>query len=103
MVFGILATITDFMVLVVPIPIVWQLQLPIKQRVAVISIFSVSFFACISGIIRAVYMAVYARSHDQLWDSYAMGLTAGLELNLGIVCPFLFFLEISPLSVDGFF
>lgn len=89
LVFGIFNTINDFMVLALPIPIVWKLQLPIKQRIAVISIFSISFFACIAGIIRVAYSKVYVQSYDQSWDSYGMGLAAGIELNLGVVRFFL--------------
>ena len=97
LVFGIFNTINDFMVLALPIPIVWKLQLPIKQRIAVISILSISFLACISGIIRVVYSSRYVRSYDLPWDSYAMGLAAGVELNLGVVSPNVnFFLQYRP-------
>lgn len=97
LVFGIVSAINDFMVLALPIPIVWKLQLPIKQRIAVISIFSISFLACISGIIRVVYSSRYVRSYDLPWDSYAMGLAAGVELNLGVVSLFVnFFSNIAP-------
>lgn len=90
LVFGIINVINDFMVLALPIPIVWKLKLPIKQRIAVISILSISFLACIAGIIRVVYSERYIESYDQSWDSYGMGLSAGLELNLGVVRLFLF-------------
>ena len=98
LVIGILGTINDFMVLALPIPIVWKLQLPIKQRIVIISIFSISFLACFSGIIRVVYSSHYVRSYDLPWDSYAMGLAAGVELNLGVVSPNLKFF---PITLPG--
>lgn len=85
MVIGTFNTMNDFMLLALPMPMVWKLQLPIKQRIAVISILSISFLACIAGIIRVAYSNSYVRSYDQPWDAYNMGLAAGVELNLGVV------------------
>lgn len=98
MVFGTFNTIIDFILLALPIPMVWKLQLPIERRIAVVSVLSISFLACIAGIIRTIYSNSYVRSYDQPWDAYGMGLAAGVELNLGVVRPFscFFFFQIRP-------
>ena len=85
-VFGILNAIADFVVLVLPVPIVWSLQLPARTRAAVIALFSFSVLACIAGILRTVYSSYWANSYDLSWNTWALGVAATVELNLGIVC-----------------
>ena len=85
-VFGILNAIADFVVLGLPVPIVWSLQLPVKTRAAVIALFSLSALACIAGILRTVYSSYWANSYDLSWNTWALGVAATVELNIGIVC-----------------
>ena len=85
-VFGILNAVTDFVVLGLPIPIVWSLQLPVETRAAVIALFSLSALACAAGILRTVYSAYWADSYDLSWNTWALGVAAMVELNLGIIC-----------------
>ena len=74
------------LLLILPIPIVWQLQMPKSQRLMVIGIFSLSVFACIAGLVRVYYTARVARSYDVGWEGYGEGMASILELNLGIIC-----------------
>ena len=41
--FAITDLITDGLIALIPIPLVWRLQLPIRQRLAVLAIFGVGF------------------------------------------------------------
>ncbi|KAF3768830.1 hypothetical protein M406DRAFT_107592 [Cryphonectria parasitica EP155] len=44
--------VTDFIILLLPLPIIWRLALPRKSKYAVIGIFSLGFFTCIVSILR---------------------------------------------------
>lgn len=47
---------TDFLVTVLPMPLIWNLKLPTRQRIAVISIFSLGIVVNVAGSVRTVYV-----------------------------------------------
>jgi hypothetical protein len=52
--------ITDVLILLFPIPLIWKLHLPLGQRVAVIGIFFLGMMATIASLIRLI-VGVWAR------------------------------------------
>ncbi len=42
----------DFVIYLLPSPMLWNIQIPVRQRLALIGIFVVGGFVCIAGIIR---------------------------------------------------
>ncbi|KAL4915612.1 hypothetical protein BDW62DRAFT_122470 [Aspergillus aurantiobrunneus] len=55
---------TDLAILIIPIPALAALELPRKQRVALISIFVVGGFVCVISICRLVFLKKIADSSD---------------------------------------
>ncbi|KAI9830325.1 MAG: hypothetical protein M1838_005815, partial [Thelocarpon superellum] len=82
---GALTLLTDFLVLVMPMPLVWRLQVSRKQRVALSLIFMLGGFVCIASIIRLPNMQLLF-TNDPLWTGYAPTIWSEVEVNLGIVC-----------------
>ncbi len=68
-----------------PIRTVWTLQLPTRQVVMVILLFSLGFMSCIAGIIRTYFMYKVTTSYDQTWNSYPVWITSAVELYIGMV------------------
>ncbi|OQD81577.1 hypothetical protein PENANT_c026G08159 [Penicillium antarcticum] len=62
---GIAAVLVDVMILCVPAPIIWRLQMPKTQRLAVISILLLGGFVCIAGI--TVYIIIYVVMYDSIF------------------------------------
>lgn len=79
--------ITDFMTTVVPMPLIWKLQLARRQRLAVIGIFAIGFTVTIASSFRTYYawMNTYG-SYDATWWGWSCALSAGVEINVGLVC-----------------
>src|SRR5687767_6090536 len=77
---------TDLLVTVVPMPLVWSLKLPIRQRVAVISVFGLGMTVNVAGSVRTflVYRSSI-ESYDETWMNWPMVLVSALEINLGLV------------------
>ncbi|KAE8387950.1 hypothetical protein ETB97_007918 [Aspergillus alliaceus] len=78
---------TDFLSTVLPMPLIWNLNLPARQRVAVISIFGLGIVVNVAGTVRTVY--VYKSmigSYDMTWYGWTVFLAASLEINLGLIC-----------------
>ena len=66
--FSILTIFLDFIILLLPIPIVWKLQLPLKQRLAVMSLFGAGIIVCVAGIVHAYFVDLaLVKSYDETW------------------------------------
>ncbi|KAK8044191.1 hypothetical protein PG993_004215 [Apiospora rasikravindrae] len=85
---GLVATvgniITDFVILLLPIPVVLQLNMGTPQKVATLCIFAVGSFACIVSILRLVLLP------SALDVTYTAAVTASwtlAELTAGLICP----------------
>lgn len=100
LVFSTIYMVQDFLVLAIPIPIVWQLQLPKKQRVATIILFSLSFFVCIAAVFRTFYSTGWAVSYDESWVTWELGIATVVELNLAVVRPAPLFVVVLPGTPD---
>jgi hypothetical protein len=86
---SIINVFTDFMTTVVPMPLIWKLNLPRRQRLAVIGIFGIGIVVTIASSVRTYYAWLDAfGSYDGSWWGWAAGLSASIEINLGLVCHF---------------
>lgn len=84
---GILNIIADFLVVLIPIPVVMKLNLPIRQRIIVSMLFGAGFVVCLAGVVRTVYMyRVTDGYYDVTWDAFPVWLSTAVELYIGIVC-----------------
>ncbi|KAK8114389.1 Integral membrane protein [Apiospora kogelbergensis] len=83
---GIINTITDFILVFLPMRTVMSLKLPWRQRIVVLLLFSAGFLACIAGIIRVYFTAVMTNdpNFDRTWNSWASWIASVVELGLGI-------------------
>ena len=85
--FGIITVFLDFFLLFLPIPIVWGLQLPRKQRIAVCCLFFIGFIVCIAGIIQIYYVdRALVKSYDETWEGWPLWVASAVEVDLGILC-----------------
>ncbi|KAI1337891.1 hypothetical protein F5Y15DRAFT_147223 [Xylariaceae sp. FL0016] len=75
--------ITDVIVLLLPMPIVWRLNIKPAQKYSLIGIFSLGFFTCIVSILRLVRMRML---EDMTIDSVPVSCWSLAELTTGVVC-----------------
>ncbi|KAI1494814.1 hypothetical protein F5X96DRAFT_466158 [Biscogniauxia mediterranea] len=85
---NIINTITDFVVVLLPIRTIIGLELPAKQRIIVTGLFGVGLFASAAGIARTYFTWILTTSTDRdtTWNAWAVWLASTIELNLGIIC-----------------
>lgn len=77
----------DLLCTVAPMPLVWNLKLPIRQRLAVMSIFGLGAIVNVAGTVRTVY--VYKSmlgTYDMTWWGWPILLSGTIEINLGLIC-----------------
>ena len=85
MVSGIINTVTDFIVVLLPLPIVWNLRLEIVRRVQIISLLAAGLLVCCAGIMRNIYTYQLTQTWDASWAIFPVFITSTVELNFGIV------------------
>ncbi|OBT67846.1 hypothetical protein VE03_02516 [Pseudogymnoascus sp. 23342-1-I1] len=80
--FGILI---DFVTVITPMPVLWGLQLGLKQKMGVAGILTTGGFVCIISIIRLYSLSVILRTHDLTYDTPPALMWCVIELNMSIV------------------
>ena len=80
---------TDFIATTLPMPLIWSLNLPARQRLAVISIFGLGIVVNVAGSVRTVYVwKSMVAGYDTTWLGWPVLVAAAVEINLGLVrCP----------------
>jgi len=83
---GILNSVSDFIVFLFPAKMLWNLQIPTKQKVGVIAVFSSGSIVCVAGIIRLWFIQIVFTSDNYAYDGAIVWATTCIEVNVGIIC-----------------
>lgn len=78
--------VTDFALIVLPIPVIRSLNLGRRQKIALISIFAVGGFVCIVSILRLQSLVAISNSIDPTYDNPPAATWSSVEINVGIIC-----------------
>ncbi|KAI5782611.1 hypothetical protein EDC01DRAFT_220039 [Geopyxis carbonaria] len=77
---------TDFWLVILPIPTLWKLQLPSRQRIVLIFLMSLGILACVAGVVRVVSLhKTLILTYDVTWEGYNTWLWTAVEIDLGII------------------
>ncbi|KAJ0124360.1 hypothetical protein J7T55_005698 [Diaporthe amygdali] len=76
--------ITDFVIILLPIPLVLKLNTTQKKKLAIIATFTAGCSAVLVSIVRLVY-ALHVGSVDGSWTAIPAGYTSCVELTLGFL------------------
>ncbi|KAJ9662010.1 hypothetical protein H2201_006299 [Coniosporium apollinis] len=77
--------LTDIMVYTLPIRLVWKLQIPQKQKIALAVMLCLGLFTCISSIIRITYIPIMLKSPDATYVISGAMYWSVIETNVGIL------------------
>ncbi|KAL8381965.1 hypothetical protein RB595_005971 [Gaeumannomyces hyphopodioides] len=79
---------TDLLLAVLPMPTLARLNLPLRQRIATIALFSLGLVVISAGVARAywIYDVVVLDVADFTWQSYNVWIWTALECNLAVIC-----------------
>ncbi|RHZ54472.1 hypothetical protein CDV55_100744 [Aspergillus turcosus] len=77
---------TDGIILLVPIPLVWKLQMRTSQKILVSGIFLLGGFVCVASVVRIYFMTFLSRSRDITWIMGDVFIWSSVEPCIGIVC-----------------
>jgi hypothetical protein len=75
------------MVAILPIKTIWSLQIPKRQKVALVCILTIGWFVCVVSILRLNALVVLSKHpDDRTFYSAATAYWSAIEINLGVLC-----------------
>ncbi|KAI1760842.1 hypothetical protein GGR53DRAFT_525683 [Hypoxylon sp. FL1150] len=77
--------VLDLYIFILPLPSVVGLELPIRQRIQVIAVFSLAILGIAASIVSLVERIEIERAYDQTWISTILSLCSAVELNVAII------------------
>ncbi|KAJ0116987.1 hypothetical protein J7T55_003402 [Diaporthe amygdali] len=77
---------TDFLIFLLPLPVVWSIRAPKDQKIVLSIVFSFGFFICIVSIIRIVLLANAIGGSDYSYNAVDINYWSLVEVNTAIVC-----------------
>ena len=78
---------TDFLVYVLPLPTLFRLRLHLRQRIALMVVFSLGFVVVLAGCMRAYWLHyTIDESYDVTWNGWMAWIWTCVEANLGVIC-----------------
>ncbi|KAF8855902.1 hypothetical protein BDZ45DRAFT_715582 [Acephala macrosclerotiorum] len=83
---GIVNTVTDAIVVILPMPTVWRVKLPIQQQIVLAMLFATGFLITLTGALRTYYLYKVTTGYDKTWEAFPVWLTSSVELYVGIIC-----------------
>ncbi|KAJ0106743.1 hypothetical protein J7T55_001267 [Diaporthe amygdali] len=82
---GALNIVTDFTLLLMPIPLIWRLHTSKQKKWQIILTFAMGSSACIVSIVRLAYSEKVGTTADGSWDNIPAGLASAAELMVGFL------------------
>ncbi|KAI0116200.1 hypothetical protein F4776DRAFT_666522 [Hypoxylon sp. NC0597] len=83
---GIFNVISDFYILLLPLPPILRMNMPLARRLRIASIFGLGLFTCVASIMRFVVTRQYADDPDQTYVAAKVLYWTVLEINIGLIC-----------------
>ncbi|KAI3393085.1 hypothetical protein diail_4756 [Diaporthe ilicicola] len=77
---------TDFLIFLLPLPVVWSIRAPKDQKIVLSIVFSFGFFICIVSIIRIILLATGIGAADFSYTGVDINYWSLVEVNTAIVC-----------------
>ncbi|KAL1969320.1 hypothetical protein VTN77DRAFT_9512 [Rasamsonia byssochlamydoides] len=78
--------LSDIIILLLPMPVLKSLQLPTRQKVALMGVFALGGFVTVTTIIRLKFLLVISESSDPTYDNVGAAMWSAIECNVAIIC-----------------
>ncbi|KAK8133014.1 hypothetical protein PG999_001187 [Apiospora kogelbergensis] len=78
--------IMDIIILLIPVHVVYPLQMSKRQKVSLVMLFATGGLVCASAIKRTVILPPLMHSADYTWDAAEQFVWSFIEVNAGIIC-----------------
>lgn len=76
---------TDVIILLLPMPLVYKLEVPRAQKVALMAVFAIGIFVVVTSCLRVTTLDIFATSTDNTYDIANVMWTI-IEPNVAVIC-----------------
>ncbi|KAK7743668.1 hypothetical protein SLS62_010537 [Diatrype stigma] len=76
---------TDFIILLMPMPLVYRLKIPALQKIGLCMVFALGIFVVITSCLRVTTIDIQAKTNDKTYDVASTTWTI-VEMNVAILC-----------------
>ncbi|EOA90941.1 uncharacterized protein SETTUDRAFT_102236 [Exserohilum turcica Et28A] len=83
---AVVGIVTDVILMIIPIPTIWGLQMPTKQKIGLTIMFAIGSITMVTSIIRLVVLMPALTNPDQTWVIGVGSLWIIVEANLFVIC-----------------
>ncbi|KAK2599564.1 hypothetical protein N8I77_011306 [Diaporthe amygdali] len=78
--------VTDVIIFLIPVPTVLQLNMNMRQKIAVIGVFCIGIIVCLITVLRLDSIITVARTSDVTYDNVKVAIWSNAELTTAIFC-----------------
>lgn len=78
--------VTDVATATLPLPVLNNLELPRRQKRALMLVFALGGFTCIVSVLRLQSLYVISRTEDVSWNNGLAAIWSNVEMNIAIIC-----------------
>ncbi|KAH8691763.1 hypothetical protein GQ44DRAFT_719929 [Phaeosphaeriaceae sp. PMI808] len=79
-------TFSDFVIFLWPAKELFNIQISLRQRVTLISMFSLGVIVCIAGVARLYFTHTFLVSYDAFWHGANVFIIMSVESGVGVAC-----------------
>ncbi|KAJ5836306.1 hypothetical protein N7447_002332 [Penicillium robsamsonii] len=80
---GVLNIVTDILIYLTPIPMLWKVQMPLRKKLALMGVFGIGVLALAAGCVRYAYVKLLAGTKDQYYELADSLNWCGIEIYVG--------------------
>ncbi|KAI4231901.1 MAG: hypothetical protein LQ352_008377, partial [Teloschistes flavicans] len=84
-IYGFCNVITDVVLIVMPIPLVWKMQVNLKKKLGVAMVFATGAFVCAVAIVRQYIAYNSGEGTDPSWGIIPIKIWMAIEVNIAII------------------
>ncbi|KEY74468.1 hypothetical protein S7711_04504 [Stachybotrys chartarum IBT 7711] len=78
--------VEDIVIMLMPIPELLKLKLSRRKKAALVFMFSLGSFACVTSMVRLRYLIAFANTLDPPWDNVDLVIWSVIELSCALIC-----------------
>ncbi|KAI5814914.1 hypothetical protein BZA77DRAFT_388716 [Pyronema omphalodes] len=83
--YSIICAASDFFIVILPIAMLWNVQIKRRQRFMICGVLGVGTFAAAASIVKTTFINKYGATGDFLWDSVDVSSWTTIENNVAIL------------------
>ncbi|CAJ2504213.1 Uu.00g116070.m01.CDS01 [Anthostomella pinea] len=83
---GVWNAAVDVYVLILPVPLLWGLNMSPRQKLRLGAVFGIGIFACAASLVRLGFTPLLQSDLDSTYNIASVSVWATLEINVGLIC-----------------